>query len=287
MFCRKVTSVLLVSSIFAAMQAGPVYAGTIDKSAGVNLVNSVKYETQVDFESEKNKQKSLTDTLEETDEAKEAGLEKSLNAANAAEEAADAAQGCADETEGREIADAAEEAAAHAENARAAADLACGANDSRTVEMAAEIARTAQAAAEEAAAKAETAAEAEIAEAEAEAERAAAEAAAAAEAEAAAREAEMLASAEYLGNFTLTAYCNCASCCGTAGNATASGVMPTSGHTVAMGGIDFGTKLLINGTVYTVEDRGTPYGHVDIYFDTHEEALQFGMSSADVYLVHE
>lgn len=123
------------------------------------------------------------------------------------------------------------------------------------------------------------------------AEKAAAEAAAAAEAEAAAAEEvareEMLANAEYLGTFTLTAYCNCASCCGTAGNATASGVMPTSGHTVAMGGIDFGTKLLINGTVYTVEDRGTPYGHVDIYMDSHDAALQFGMGSAEVYLVNE
>ena len=123
------------------------------------------------------------------------------------------------------------------------------------------------------------------------AEKAAAEAAAAAEAEAAAAEEaareEMLANAEYLGTFTLTAYCNCASCCGTAGNATASGVMPTTGHTVAMGGIDFGTKLLINGTVYTVEDRGTPYGHVDIYMDSHDAALQFGMGSAEVYLVNE
>ena len=123
------------------------------------------------------------------------------------------------------------------------------------------------------------------------AEKAAAEAAAAAEAEAAAAEEaareEMLANAEYLGTFTLTAYCNCASCCGTAGNATASGVMPTSGHTVAMGGIDFGTKLLINGTVYTVEDRGTPYGHVDIYMDSHDTALQFGMGSAEVYLINE
>ena len=123
------------------------------------------------------------------------------------------------------------------------------------------------------------------------AEKAAAEAAAAAEAEAAAAEEaareEMLANAEYLGTFTLTAYCNCESCCGTAGNATASGVMPTSGHTVAMGGIDFGTKLLINGTVYTVEDRGTPYGHVDIYMDSHDAALQFGMGSAEVYLINE
>ena len=72
----------------------------------------------------------------------------------------------------------------------------------------------------------------------------------------------------------LTAYCNCAQCCGTAGNATASGVMPSAGHTVAMAGVPFGTQLLINGTVYTVEDLGTPYGHVDIYFGSHEEAFK-------------
>ncbi len=87
----------------------------------------------------------------------------------------------------------------------------------------------------------------------------------------------------YLGNFTLTGYCNCAQCCGTAGNATASGVMPSAGHTVAMAGVPFGTQLLINGTVYTVEDLGTPYGHVDIYFGSHSEALSFGLQSADVY----
>ena len=87
----------------------------------------------------------------------------------------------------------------------------------------------------------------------------------------------------YLGNFTLTAYCNCAQCCGTAGNATASGAMPTSGHTVAMAGVPFGTQLLINGNVYTVEDLGTPYGHVDIYCDSHSEALSFGLQSAEVY----
>ena len=90
-------------------------------------------------------------------------------------------------------------------------------------------------------------------------------------------------SGTYLGNFKLTAYCDCAQCCGVAGNATASGVYPTSGHTVAMGGVPFGTKLLINGTVYTVEDRGTPYGHVDIFFDSHSEALNFGLQYADVY----
>lgn len=87
----------------------------------------------------------------------------------------------------------------------------------------------------------------------------------------------------YLGNFTLTAYCNCAQCCGTAGNLTASGTVPSAGRTVAMAGVPFGTQLLINGNVYTVEDLGTPYGHVDIFFGSHSEALNFGLQYADVY----
>lgn len=88
----------------------------------------------------------------------------------------------------------------------------------------------------------------------------------------------------YLGDFTLTAYCNCSKCCGSwSGGGTASGTVPTAGRTVAMGGIPFGTKLLINGNVYTVEDRGTGYGHVDIYMDSHSAALQFGSQKAAVY----
>ena len=87
----------------------------------------------------------------------------------------------------------------------------------------------------------------------------------------------------YLGNFTLTAYCNCAQCCGTAGNLTASGTVPSAGRTVAMAGVPFGTQLLINGNVYTVEDLGTPYGHVDIFCGSHSEALSFGLQHADVY----
>lgn len=87
----------------------------------------------------------------------------------------------------------------------------------------------------------------------------------------------------FLGTFKITAYCNCAKCCGRANQATASGVMPSSGHTVAMGGVPFGTKLRVGGNVYTVEDRGTPYGHVDIFFNSHSEALQFGLRYMDVY----
>ena len=260
MFSKKITSMLLASSMIVAMQAGPVYAG--DMASDINFL---KYTAEADTESGVD----LIANFENSFEADESNLEEGRTAAeaaaDAAEYAADEARSYADETESSDVEDAAENAALDAENARAAADLAWDADDSRTVAMAAEIAEAAQAEAEEALA----------------------DAAEAKAAEEKAKEEEMLASAEYLGNFTLTAYCNCARCCGTAGNATASGVMPTSNHTVAMGGIEFGTKLLINGTVYTVEDRGTPYGHVDIFMDSHSEALQFGMGSADVYLIRE
>ena len=46
-----------------------------------------------------------------------------------------------------------------------------------------------------------------------------------------------------------------------------------------MAGVPFGTQLLINGNVYTVEDLGTPYGHVDIFFNNHSDALSFGLQS--------
>ncbi len=90
---------------------------------------------------------------------------------------------------------------------------------------------------------------------------------------------------KYLGKFMLTAYCPCAQCCGRANAPTASGVMPKANHTVAMAGVPFGTKLRINGTIYTVEDLGTPYGHVDVFMNSHAACFQFGLQYADVYQV--
>ena len=90
---------------------------------------------------------------------------------------------------------------------------------------------------------------------------------------------------KYLGNFKLTSYCSCPVCCGVwSGGPTASGAMPVEGRTVAMADVPFGTKLIIGGLLYTVEDRGTPYGHVDIYKNSHQDALNFGVQHADVYL---
>lgn len=88
----------------------------------------------------------------------------------------------------------------------------------------------------------------------------------------------------YLGVYRLTAYCNCSACCGQwAGGATASGTYPIAGRTVAAD-LPFGTQLLINGNVYTVEDRGVSGNHIDIYFNSHSEALAFGTQYAEVYI---
>ena len=104
----------------------------------------------------------------------------------------------------------------------------------------------------------------------------------------AAQAAAEVSSMTYLGNFTLTAYCACEKCCGkwaalNPNHLTASGAPAVEGVTVAMGGVPFGTQLSINGHIYTVQDRGTPYGHVDIYFSDHASALAFGQKYADVY----
>lgn len=51
--------------------------------------------------------------------------------------------------------------------------------------------------------------------------------------------------------------------------------------------LEMGTKVEIGGIVYTVEDTGESVtGNViDIYFDTHEEAVRFGRQRKEVYLV--
>ena len=89
----------------------------------------------------------------------------------------------------------------------------------------------------------------------------------------------------YAGKFKLTAYCACSECCDKwASGYTASGTYATQGRTIATGGqFPFGTKLVINGNVYTVEDRGVGNGVIDIFFNSHQEALNFGVKYADVY----
>jgi 3D (Asp-Asp-Asp) domain-containing protein len=89
-----------------------------------------------------------------------------------------------------------------------------------------------------------------------------------------------------IGDYKLTAYCSCERCCGkwSQFNKTASGTTPQQGRTVACNSLEFGTRIVINGSVYTVEDTGNMGTNViDIYFNSHEAALNFGEQYAEVY----
>ena len=93
-------------------------------------------------------------------------------------------------------------------------------------------------------------------------------------------------SGQYLGDWTITFYCNCSECCGQwAGGLTVSGTEPTEGRTVACGSLDFGTEIYIEGLGdYVVEDRGVEGNWIDIYLDSHEACNQMGMMSRGVYV---
>ena len=85
--------------------------------------------------------------------------------------------------------------------------------------------------------------------------------------------------------FKVTAYCSCAKCCGKATGYTASGTKATAGRTVAASSqFAFGTKLIINGKEYVVEDRGGAVtgNKIDIYMNSHAEALAWGVKYLSV-----
>ena len=78
---------------------------------------------------------------------------------------------------------------------------------------------------------------------------------------------------------TITAYCHCATCCGKSGQPTASGKMPVEGRTIAAPrAIPLGTKVIVNGRRYIVEDRtAIRYdGRWDVFMTTHKKAKKFG-----------
>ena len=80
--------------------------------------------------------------------------------------------------------------------------------------------------------------------------------------------------------YKITAYCPCSKCCGKSNGITASGTKATAGRTVAASGkFALGTKLNINGHIYTVEDRGGAINgnKIDIFVNSHSEALAWGV----------
>ena len=91
-----------------------------------------------------------------------------------------------------------------------------------------------------------------------------------------------------LGTFEATAYCPCEYCCGKTDGITASGTQATAGRTIAVDTdvIPFGTEIIINGHTYIAEDIGGAIKNnsVDIFFDSHEAALEFGRQYVEVFV---
>lgn len=97
-----------------------------------------------------------------------------------------------------------------------------------------------------------------------------------------------------LGTFKTSAYCGEAyhHICND-GNAskTATGTTPTAGRTIAVDPtkIPYGSQVKINDTIYVAEDCGGAIvdNRVDIFFNTHQEALAFGIRYTEVFILKE
>lgn len=94
-----------------------------------------------------------------------------------------------------------------------------------------------------------------------------------------------------LGEFTITAYCPCEKCCGKCDGITKTGTIATQGRTIAVDPnvIEYGTTVMIDGNEYVAEDCGGAIkgNHIDVYFDSHDEALEFGIQKAEVLIKNE
>ena len=106
-----------------------------------------------------------------------------------------------------------------------------------------------------------------------------------------------------LGEFKLTAYCSCERCCGKwaknrpvdeEGNQIvigASGEELVAGISIAVDKnvIPYGSTVLIDGQAYIAHDCGgaIKQNRIDVYFDDHQDALEFGVQYAEVFLLKE
>lgn len=106
---------------------------------------------------------------------------------------------------------------------------------------------------------------------------------------------------ESLGEFKLTAYCSCEKCCGKwALNRPkdengkdivygSTGAILVAGTSIAVDPsvIPYGSQVEINGHTYTAHDTGGAIkgNRIDVYFDSHQDALNFGVQYAEVFLI--
>lgn len=100
---------------------------------------------------------------------------------------------------------------------------------------------------------------------------------------------QMMTSKIDLGTFKTTAYCSCTECCGKSDGITKSGVKTQEGRTIAVDPdvIPLGSVVEIDGVEYIAEDIGGAIkgDRIDIYFDNHDRALDYGVRYREVYMV--
>lgn len=105
-----------------------------------------------------------------------------------------------------------------------------------------------------------------------------------------------------IGVYEVSGYCPCVKCCGRWSKyhssrqgtgyvqKTKKGTIPTAGRTVGVAGavgrtLPLGTVIKINGNEYVVEDTGScRKDRIDVYHDTHDEAIQWGLQRIEVYV---
>lgn len=97
---------------------------------------------------------------------------------------------------------------------------------------------------------------------------------------------------ESLGQVVTSGYCSCPICCGQwSGGPTASGAMPQANHTIAVDAsnpfVPMGTKVVMNGVEYVVEDTGNfaRYGvQFDVYYSDHGAASAHGHQTWEAFI---
>lgn len=104
-----------------------------------------------------------------------------------------------------------------------------------------------------------------------------------------------------LGEFIVTAYCACEACCGKSPDdpwygITATGTTATQGRTVAVDPdvIPLGSVVYFRGsdgleTGFVAEDTGGAIreNRIDLYFDSHADALEWGVKHREVWTMPE
>ena len=92
-----------------------------------------------------------------------------------------------------------------------------------------------------------------------------------------------------IGEYTIDYYCSCETCRAKASKVKATGTPVVEGQTIAVDPdeIPYGTKVIIDGHVFTAEDYDTAgkEKHISIYVNEHETAQKLNEKKAEVHLV--